>query len=113
MMEARDVTLRRLALGDEAYLERLCAERNPGSGALDQRSVALLRLGALTAADGADILFHHVVGQALAVGLTSDEIVEALIVLAPMLGAARVLTVAPKLSLAAGYDVESALEELS
>jgi alkylhydroperoxidase/carboxymuconolactone decarboxylase family protein YurZ len=112
-MEARDVTLRRLALGDEAHLERLCAGWSTSDGALDQRSVALLRLGALTATDGADILWHHVVDQALAAGVTSDEIVETLIALAPMVGAARILTVAPKLALAAGYDVESALEELS
>jgi 4-carboxymuconolactone decarboxylase len=112
-MEARDVTLRRLTLGDEAYLERLMATWNECCGALDGRSIALLRLGALAAIDGADIVWHHTVAQALAEGVTSDEIVEALIALAPILGTARVITVAPKLSLAAGYDVESALEEIS
>lgn len=111
-MESRDVTLRRLALGDEAHLQQLVATRSAENGALDARSIALLRIGALAATDGADILWHHVVGQAQAAGVTSDELVEALIVLAPMLGTARVLTVAPKLSLAAGYDVEAALEEL-
>jgi 4-carboxymuconolactone decarboxylase len=112
-MEAQDVTLRRLTLGDEAYLERLIATWNEGGGALDRRSIALLRLGALAATDGADILWHRIVAQALAVGVTSDEIVEALIALAPILGTARVITVAPKLSLAAGYDVEAALEQIS
>jgi 4-carboxymuconolactone decarboxylase len=112
-MESRDVTLRRLTLGDEAYLERLVGTWNEGGGALDGRSIALLRLGALAATDGADILWHHIVAQAFAAGVTSDEIVEALIALAPILGTARVITVAPKLSLAAGYDVESALEDIS
>ena len=47
---------------------------------------------------------------ALAAGATRDEIVASLEAVTPVTGAARVVQCAPKVALALGYDVESALE---
>jgi hypothetical protein len=46
-------------------------------------------------------------------GATNDEIVGCLIAALPALGVARVVSAAPKLGLALGYDVGSALENAS
>ncbi len=50
--------------------------------------------------------------RALASGVTAEELVELLIALAPVLGSARVVSAAPKLGLALGYDVEADIEGL-
>jgi hypothetical protein len=42
--------------------------------------------------------------------VTSDEIVELLVAMAPLIGSARVVCAAPKLALALGYDVEGDIE---
>ena len=47
---------------------------------------------------------------ALASGATYDEIVGILIAVAPAVGLGRVVSAAPELGLALGYDVASALE---
>ena len=49
---------------------------------------------------------------ALGAGVTSDEIVELLVAMAPLIGSARVVCAAPKLGLALGYDVDADIEGL-
>jgi 4-carboxymuconolactone decarboxylase len=111
-MADRDEILRRLTLGDEAFLERLIADRRShlGPHQLDARHAALLRFGSLAAIDGPSLAFQHVVASALDAGLTSDQLLDALVVLGPVIGSTRVLAVAPKVALAVGYDVDAALE---
>ena len=77
---------------------------------LDTRSIALLRLGALVTASEAQPLVRQCVGDALDSGLTADEIVAALIGLAPTIGIARVTSAAPNVAAALGYDVDAELE---
>ena len=43
-------------------------------------------------------------------GWTADEVVDALVVLAPVIGRTRIMAAAPKVALATGFDVEGALE---
>jgi alkylhydroperoxidase/carboxymuconolactone decarboxylase family protein YurZ len=50
------------------------------------------------------------VERALAAGASEDEIVGLLIAVAPAVGLGRVVSAAPELGLALGYDVDSALE---
>ena len=47
------------------------------------------------------------VGVALAAGATEDEIVDLLLVLAPIVGVARVTAAAPELGVALGYDMDA------
>ena len=49
------------------------------------------------------------VDEALALNITRDEIVLSLVCLLPTVGLRQAATVAPRLGLAIGYDVETAL----
>ena len=103
--------LRRLAVHDEALVDALLGDENtPCPSALDPRTAALARVAASIAVDAAPVSVQHAVSLALAAGATSGEIVATLEALTPVTGAARVVSAAPKVALALGYDVEAALE---
>ncbi len=105
--------LRQLALHDDAFLGLLLAdESTPSSSVLASKTVALVRVAATIAVDAAPSSFQHAVTHALAAGARCDEIVATLEAVVPVTGAARVVSAAPKLALALGYDVEDALERL-
>ena len=103
--------LRRLAVHDEALVEAMAVESStlPAS-VLGARAVALVRIAAVIAVDAAPSSFQHAVTHALAAGATREEVVATLEAVMPVTGAARVVSAAPKLALALGYDVEDALE---
>lgn len=106
--------LRRLALRDDRYIDTLLAEEASAAAAseLDPRGHALVRVGALIAADAAPPSYMSAVEDALAAGSTQEEIVGTLIAVLPVVGAARVVSAAPNLGLALGYDVAEALESV-
>lgn len=111
-MADREEILRRLTLGDVAFLDTLIGSRKgpTGCAALDYVGESLAKLGALIATDGSDATWQQTVSAALDAGVTPDEVVDTLVVLAPAVGRTRVVTVAPKLALAIGFDVAAALE---
>jgi alkylhydroperoxidase/carboxymuconolactone decarboxylase family protein YurZ len=110
-MADREEILRRLTLGDVAYLDALVSERGePGCAGLDHVGQALVKLGALTVTDGSDVTWQQTVGAALDAGLTADEVVDTLVVLAPVIGRTRIMAAAPKVAQATGFDVVAALE---
>lgn len=112
MTSQRD-QLRRLSLHDSGYLDAVLATSvATGRTRLDARGCALGRLATLFALDGAVSTYGWATSAALAAGVTSDEIVELLIAMAPLIGSARVVSAAPKLGLALGYDVEADIEGL-
>jgi alkylhydroperoxidase/carboxymuconolactone decarboxylase family protein YurZ len=103
--------LRGLAMNDEEFIESVLAiglEDIETSG-LDPKVHALV---ALLALDAAPASYQWVVGAALASGATLEEIVGVLIAVAPTVGVARVVSAAPELALALGYDIDKALERL-
>lgn len=104
--------LRRLALRDDRYIESLLSEEAAATAvsALDPRSHALTRIGSLIALDAAPPSYMSAVEDAVEAGTTYDEIVGALIAVLPVVGVARVVSAAPNLALALGYDVGDALE---
>jgi alkylhydroperoxidase/carboxymuconolactone decarboxylase family protein YurZ len=111
-MAAYKHTLRSLALNDERFVESVLGmgrDTVEASG-LDPKTHALLRLAASLAVDAAPSSYHSIVETAQAAGATVDEIVGCLIAVAPVVGLARVVSAAPELALALGYDVEAALE---
>ena len=112
-VETHEGTLRKLAIGDDAYIESvLSTERaNVAESHLDPKTHALVRLGALIAADAASPSYLDAIDSARDSDTTDDELVGCLVAVLPTLGAARVISAAPKLSLALGYDVAAALEE--
>ena len=77
---------------------------------LDPKTHALVRLAASLAIDAAPSSYQSNTEMALAAGADIDEIVGTLIAVAPTVGLTRVVSAAPELALALGYDVDAALE---
>jgi hypothetical protein len=98
-------TLRRLTVGDD---RGALADLKD----LDCRTSAFARLGAMFAIGAGAASYRAGVEDAVAAGATYDEVVDALVAVMPIVGAARVTATAPQLALALGYDVDAALEAL-
>jgi 4-carboxymuconolactone decarboxylase len=104
--------LRSLALNDNCFVQSVLGIEldTVEASRLDPKTHSLVRLGALLAVDAAPSSYHASVEAALAAGASVDEIVGTLIAVAPAVGLARVVSAAPELGLALGYDVDAALE---
>lgn len=112
-MEDHEATLRKLAIRDDRFIEKVlaCEQTNESASALDAGQHALVRIAGLIALDAAPPSYMASVEAGLAAGLSREEIVGTLVALMPVVGVARVVSAAPKLGLALGYDVAHALEE--
>lgn len=109
-MPDREAMLRRIALSDPRLLA--VPQEATGEGTtdtLDPRWQALVRLGALLATEPSGTALQQVVDEALALNITRDELVSALVCLLPTVGLRQAALVAPGLGLAIGYDVEAGL----
>jgi 4-carboxymuconolactone decarboxylase len=109
--------LRRLAINDQRFLADVMGRdggpsdaRLPGS--LDLRMTGLLQVAALVALDGPPSAFDCAVASALAAGATPDDVVDSVLAVGPTVGSSRVVSAAPKIALALGYDVAADLERL-
>jgi 4-carboxymuconolactone decarboxylase len=94
----------RLSLHDEPSVHSALAE--PGGSALDPKTEALVGLGALLSVNAATVSVRLIVELAERAGASEEEIVGVLLAIAPVVGHARTVAVAPRLALALGYDVE-------
>jgi 4-carboxymuconolactone decarboxylase len=106
------VMLRRLAVRDDRYIEALLQDddANATLAGLDRRSHALVRIAALVAANAAPAAYMNCVEAAERAGISHEEIVGVLIAVLPLVGIAAIVSAAPNLGLALGYDVAAALE---
>ncbi|HET7760456.1 MAG TPA: hypothetical protein VFK62_11075 [Gaiellaceae bacterium] len=113
MNDTPERVLRRLAIRDDAFIRGvLVAGEDPGTAEpLDARTCAITRIASLIALDAASPSYLSPVDDARAAGATDAEIVGCLVGLMPVVGVPRVVSAAPKLALALGYDVAAALEE--
>jgi alkylhydroperoxidase/carboxymuconolactone decarboxylase family protein YurZ len=111
-MEEYKVTLRRLAVRDDRYVDALLqADRSSATlSGLDEKSHALIRIAALVVLNATPPAYMSSIEAALRAGASYDEIVGVLIALIPVIGVARVVSAAPNLGLSVGYDVADALE---
>ena len=105
--------LRRLAINDEHFAEEYVSGCGVKPVALDPKSLALARLAALVAVGGAVPSFGVEVDAAVGAGATAVEIVDVLVGVVPVVGLPIVVSAAPRLALALGYDVEGAFEHQS
>lgn len=108
-------TLRRLALSDERFAEAVLriGLDTVEAAHLDQKTHALVRLGAAFAVDAAPTSYHSCVDMAIVAGASVDEIVATLITIAPVVGLSRVVSAAPEIALALGCDGDPPLEPRS
>ena len=111
-MEDYKVTLRRLAVRDDRYIDGLLQADVASAtlAGLDDRAHSLIRIAALVAQNASPPAYMNSVEAALRAGLSHEEIVGVLIAVLPVVGDARVVSAAPNLGLALGYDVSEALE---
>jgi 4-carboxymuconolactone decarboxylase len=112
-VDTHQSTLRKLTIGDDAYIDSVLASERAhhSQSGLDPKTHALVRLGALIAADAASPSYFDTLECARRYDTTDEELVGCLIAVLPEVGAARVISAAPKLGLAIGYDVALALED--
>lgn len=101
--------LRRLAVNDEESVGRALTR---GSGAVPETALRpkvdlLVELGALLALGASTSSLRTTVRRARAAGATESEIVGVLLAVAPAVGLARVVSSAPKLAHAIGYDIDA------
>ena len=108
------VTLRKLAIGDDALLDRVMSSdaASVRESSLDAKTHGLVRLAALVAVGGSPPAYRQVIDSARAAGASPDEIVGTLMAVCSESGTPRVVAAAPSVGLAIGYDVPSALEDL-
>jgi alkylhydroperoxidase/carboxymuconolactone decarboxylase family protein YurZ len=83
-------------------------DANLAASSLDPKTHALVRLAGLAAIDAAPPSYMEVIELARRYAASDDEIVGVLIAVMPAVGGARVVSAAPKLSLALGFDVGAA-----
>ena len=112
-MSSAEDGLRRLTIGDPGLLASLSGA---GDGPLDvhpldARTDSLLQIGVLVALDAPTSSYRAAVDTAFSAGVRLEELLSLLVSVAGVVGSARVVSAAPKIALAAGYDVDAALEE--
>jgi alkylhydroperoxidase/carboxymuconolactone decarboxylase family protein YurZ len=99
--------LRRLALNDErAVGAALSATTDFDLSILGDKTRALLRIAALIAAESPAASYQWAVSVAMAAGAGDDEIVGVLLSVAAVVGEARVISAAPALASALGYELD-------
>ena len=105
---------RRLTLGDTALIAAMAdpGVREPSVHHLDPWTEALVRIGVLVALDAPPSSFRSAVDAAQMAGAQLDDLLAVLTAVAGPVGSARVISTAPRIALAAGYDVEAALEQV-
>jgi alkylhydroperoxidase/carboxymuconolactone decarboxylase family protein YurZ len=112
-MREHEDRLRRLAINDPRTLEALLrTSATDVATSLDPHIQVLVRLGVLVALNGPPSAFDCATAEALAAGATPDEVVDVLAAAAPLVGSALVVSAAPRMARALGYDIDAGLERL-
>lgn len=87
--------------------------RRHDTGKLDPKMRALARLAAYVALDASAHAYVRAVEVSVRSGASPDEMVGVLFAVAPVVGVSRVVSAAPKLASAMGFDVDRAIEYLT
>jgi alkylhydroperoxidase/carboxymuconolactone decarboxylase family protein YurZ len=105
--------LRLLAINDEHFAEECVTGSGIKSFGLDPKTLALVRLAALVAVGGAAPSYGVEADAAASAGAMPAEMVGVLVGVVSVVGLPSVVTAAPALALALGYDVTEGLEQKS
>jgi 4-carboxymuconolactone decarboxylase len=79
---------------------------------LDQKTRALVCVAAFVALGASTETYDRAVDGAITSGASPGEIVGVLYAVAPEVGVARIVSAAPRLAAAMGYDIDRAIEYL-
>lgn len=103
---------RRLAIGDRTLISVLAGPdaASPWEDRLDQLTEALIRIAILVPLDAPQSSYQAAVGAALRAGASMEDLLAVLLATVESVGAPRVTAAASRIALAAGYDVDAALE---
>lgn len=115
MADQVEEILRRLTVNDDSSLRSILAPTRGGDetaalgagGMVDRRTETLVRLAALLAADASTTSLRWAVEMASGAGVSDEEVVGVLLTVGATVGFARVVSTAPRLALAIGYDIEA------
>ena len=89
------------------------AVEGAGTSELEPKTRALVRLAAYVALDASAHAYVRAVEVSVRSGAWPDEMVGVLFAVAPVVGVSRVVSAAPKLASAMGFDVDRAIEYLT
>jgi len=111
-MSSVEEAFRRLTIGEPDFVAAVADRdrRVRQVPRLDARTEALMRVAALVAVDAPPSAYRSAVAAALIAGARLEDLFAVLVAIADDVGSARVISAAPRVALAAGYDVEAALE---
>ncbi len=101
-------TLSAISAGDVDILEKAVGLRElnrEGSG-LDARTFALVKIASLVALDAPPASYAWQITNALADGVTPEDIVGVLRAVAPQVGGPKVVAAAPEIMVALGLDLD-------
>lgn len=100
-----------LAVGDQGVLEEVLAyrESEQASTGLDARSFSLVKIAALIALDAPPASYVWQVANALAAGVTPQDLMGVLRAILPQVGGPRAMAAAPELMLALGLELPDAV----
>lgn len=111
-MPSAEETFRRLAIGDPGLFAAGSEldDPDPGVVRLDERTESLMRVAVLVTLDAPQSSYQGTVEAAIRAGASLDDLLATLLAIKDFVGSPRVVSAAPRIALAAGYDVDAALE---
>jgi hypothetical protein len=95
---------RRLTIGDRHVLD------DPSRVALPPELATLVRITALIALDGPSVAYRKEFERSERGSVDLDELLAVLVAVAEQVGWPRIVAAAPRIAMAAGYDVEEELD---
>lgn len=112
MLSSEEI-LRRLAIGDRTLIAALAASRDeyPAAVRLDELTESLVRVAVLVPLDASQSSYQVAVEAAMRAGASLESLLATLVATIEAVGVPRVVSAAPRIALAAGYDVDAAIEQ--
>jgi 4-carboxymuconolactone decarboxylase len=110
-MLSAEEAFRRLAIGDPVLLAGMTETGSElGRFRLGELAEALVRVASLVPMDAPQSSYQSAVGAAMRTGATLEDLLAVLVAVASSVGSPRIAAAAPRIALAAGYDVEADIE---
>ncbi len=111
-MLSAEEAFRRLVIGDRALLAAVAdPDGKTDAPRLDERTESLIHIAVLVPLDAPQSSYQPAVEAAIRAGASLDDLLATLVATAGSVGSPRVVAAALRIALAAGYDVDQALEE--